>query len=96
MRLNTVEMMAQKTAEQVIGSDIGQEFIRIVNFFAAGVGVIVLAMIVVGGIQYASAGDNAQNAAAARNRIKNAIIGLILYLFMFAIVNFLVPGGILS
>jgi hypothetical protein len=42
-----------------------------------------------------SLGDPAR-IKSAKDRIQNAIIGLILYLSAFAIINFLVPGGILT
>ncbi len=67
----------------------------IIRFLSAGVGLVVVGMIIVGGIQYASARDNPQAIEAARKKISNAIIGLILFIFMAAIMNFLIPGGIL-
>jgi len=67
----------------------------IVRFLSVGVGVVVTAMIVVGGIQYSTAGGNPQSVEAAKSRIYNAIIALVLYIFMVGILNFLVPGGVL-
>jgi hypothetical protein len=66
----------------------------IVNVLSAGVGIIVIAMIIVGGIQYSIAGDNATATAAARQRITNALIALAAYLFVFAFLQWLIPGGI--
>lgn len=69
------------------------------------IGVVVLSICVgiaaVGGIawssvQYASATDNQSNVSSARERIRNIIIGLLLYGFMVAIINWLVPGGIIG
>jgi len=67
----------------------------IISFLSVGVGVVVTAMIMVGGIQYAAAGGNPQAVQAAKSRITNAIIALVLYAFMVGILNFLVPGGVL-
>jgi Type IV secretion system pilin len=59
------------------------------------VGLVVMLLIVIGGVQYVvSAGDPGQ-VKAAKNRIINALTGLVLYLMMFAILQFLIPGGIL-
>lgn len=58
------------------------------------VGVVVVIMITVGGIQYSTARDDPQAAAAAKGRITNALIALVVYLFIFAFLQWLVPGGI--
>ncbi|MEO5627558.1 MAG: pilin [Candidatus Saccharimonadales bacterium] len=65
-----------------------------VNFLSAGVGIIVTVMIIIGGIQYVTAGSNPQQVAVAKKRIMNALIALIAYGFMFAFLQWLVPGGI--
>jgi hypothetical protein len=53
-------------------------------------------MIVIGGVQYISSAGNPGAISAAKNRITNAIIALVLFLMMFTIMNFIVPGGILN
>jgi hypothetical protein len=58
------------------------------------VGIVVVIMITVGGIQYAAAGPDPSAVVAARKRISNALIALVLYIFMFAFLQWLVPGGI--
>lgn len=67
-----------------------------INFFGALVGVIVIIVIVWSGILYASAGSNPNQVAEAKKRITNAIIALVMYLFLFAFLQWLVPGGVLS
>ena len=66
----------------------------VVNFLSIGVGVVVIAFIIIGGIQYAAAGDNPQALTAAKQRIMNALIALFAYLFMVAFLQWLIPGGI--
>lgn len=66
----------------------------IVNVLSAGVGLVVIAMIIVGGIQYSIAGDNSQATAAAKQRIANALIALFAFLFIFAFLQWLIPGGL--
>lgn len=65
------------------------------RFLSLGVGLIVIGSIIVAGIQYSASRGNPQATQAAINRITNALAGLVLYMFIFAIANFLIPGGIL-
>jgi hypothetical protein len=65
-----------------------------VRALSAMVGIIVVIMVAVGGIEYAASKDNPQATAAAKNRIKNAILALIMYIFMFAFLQWIVPGGV--
>lgn len=66
----------------------------IVDWLSAGVGIIVTIMIVLGGIQYTIAGDNPTALQAARKRIINGLIALVTFIFMFAILQWLIPGGV--
>jgi hypothetical protein len=66
----------------------------IVNFLSAGVALIVTAVIIVGGIQYSLAGDNAAAITSAKNRIVNGLIALVAFIFTFAFVQWLIPGGV--
>ena len=59
------------------------------------VGIIVILMIIIGGIQYSAARNDPQAIAAARGRVTNAVLALLFYLFIFAILQWLVPGGVL-
>lgn len=68
----------------------------IVDVMSAGVGVVVVAMIIIGGIQYSIAGDNPEKVKAARQRITNALIALVAFMFIFAFVQWLIPGGVFS
>ena len=82
-------------------SDINQNpiitFLKgIVQFLAAGVGLAVVGGIVYGGIMFMTARANPGQIQKAEEILRSAIIGLLLYIFMFAILNFLIPGGILS
>jgi len=65
-----------------------------VNFLAAGVGIVVVAMIMLGGIQYSIAGDSPQKVTDAKKRIVNALIALIAFMFIYAFVQWLIPGGL--
>ncbi len=76
--------------------NIVQQYIDpLIKFLSALVGIVVVIGIVIGGIQYSSARDNPQAVGAAKKRITNAILALIVYFFLFALLNFLIPGGLL-
>jgi hypothetical protein len=66
-----------------------------INFLSIGVGVVVLAMIIIGAIQYSASNGNPQAVNAAKKRIFNAILALIVFAFSYALLNFLIPGGLL-
>lgn len=68
--------------------------ITIFNWLSIGVVTVVIVVVVVGGIQYMTAGGNSDNAKKAKDRIRNAIIALGLYLIMWSLLNYLVPGGV--
>lgn len=67
-------------------------FIRVLSGI---VGITVAISIAVGGIQYSMAGGDPSAVANARKRIMNAIIALLAFIFTFAFLNWLVPGGVL-
>lgn len=66
----------------------------IINFLTVGVAVIVVIAIIIGGIQYMLAGDNAQAVTNAKQRITNALIALAAFLLIAAFLQWLVPGGV--
>lgn len=76
------------------GCSITDRLNAIANVLSAGVGIIIVIVIIVGGIQYASAGGDANKVAAAKGRIQNAIYALIAFFFLYAFLQWLVPGGI--
>lgn len=69
-------------------------FVEIFEFIAAGVGILTIGGIIFGGIRYATANGNTSQAEQGVSIITNAVIGLLLFIFMYALLNFLVPGGL--
>jgi hypothetical protein len=67
---------------------------NILKFMSAGVGLAVVGGIVFGGYMYITARANAGQVEKAKVVIINSVIGLILFIFMFSILQFLIPGGI--
>ena len=77
---------------------ITETVVIIFNWAAVGVAIVVVAMIIVGAIQYitGSKGGEDKKAKAGMGTIRNAIIALVLYMIMWSLLNFLVPGGVFT
>lgn len=65
-----------------------------INVLSAVVGLVVVGNIIFAGIQYQTARDNASQVSAAKERIGVAVVSLLLFFFAYAILQWLVPGGI--
>jgi hypothetical protein len=68
----------------------------VLQFLAGGVGLAVAGGIIFGGYLYITARANASQVEKAKTVIINSIIGLLLFIFMYAILQFLIPGGIFT
>lgn len=73
--------------------DMAYSFLR---FLSAGIGIIIVISIIAAGIQYSSSEGSAEATQAAKTRIQNSVIGLIIYIFSFSLIQYLVPGGIFA
>lgn len=67
-----------------------------IQVMTAGVGILAVGGIIYGSILYTSAGGSAEQVKKAVSIITNVVVGILAYIFMFAIINFLIPGGLLS
>ena len=68
----------------------GGAFTTIVNVLLFIIGAVSVIMLIYGGIRYTTSGGNANSVTAAKNTIMYAIVGLVIAIFAFAIVNFVV------
>jgi hypothetical protein len=95
---NALKSTPDQAAKTCTGGDCSGLIKKYVNPFirllSGLVGVLVIASIIFAGVQYSSAGGDPSKVVAARKRISNAIIALLAYLFMFAFLQWLLPGGI--
>lgn len=78
------------------GNPIINMLLALVNFLAIGVGIAVVGGIVWGSITYIRSNGNSSIAQQGITIIINAVVGLLLFIFMYAIINFLVPGGLFT
>lgn len=69
--------------------------VLITNVISGLAATVIVAMIVLGGIQYSMAGAEAAKVQAAKQKITNALLALMLLIFGFSIIQWLVPGGLI-
>jgi hypothetical protein len=58
------------------------------------VGLVVAGSLVMGGVQYAASSGDSQKISAAKSRISNSLLAFVAYAFLYAFLNFLIPGGL--
>ena len=61
---------------------------RIINILLWAIGIVSVIMIIIGGIRYSTSNGDSNNVTAAKNTIMYAVIGLVIAIFAYAIVNF--------
>ena len=66
------------------------------RFLTAGVGVMAIASIVLSGIQYSAAQGDPQMTQKALKRISSTVSALFLYMLIYALIEWLVPGGLFN
>jgi hypothetical protein len=66
----------------------------IINFLAIGVGLAVAISIAIGGFGYITSEGNPQKLSAAKNRLFHAVVALLLFILMYSLLQFLIPGGL--
>ena len=87
----------QSTQPLDLGSgspELDERLNQIVNLLSALIGIVVVASIIFGGIQYITAGGNSSQVTAAKQRISMSILSLILFMFAYTFLQWLIPGGI--
>ncbi len=74
------------------GRDLMDTITVILNTVFVVVGIVTVVMIILGGVSYATSQGDPGKAAKAKNTIMYAIIGLVVTLLAFAIVNFVLQA----
>lgn len=70
----------------------GGIFTTIVNILLFIIGAISVIMLIIGGIRYTISGGDSSAVTSAKNTIMYAIVGIIVAVLAFAIVNFVLKG----
>lgn len=92
---NTAIASAQETGG-VAGSrnEIFDLIQTVINLLFGITSFVIIGMIIIGGIQYSTAGGNPQATSKAKEKITNAIFSLVVMIFLYPFLQWLVPGGI--
>lgn len=69
--------------------------ILLINVLSGLVGITVVGVMIFAGIQYSVSSGDPGAAAAAKKRISNAILALVLFATMYGFLQWIVPGGVL-
>ncbi|HMI09084.1 MAG TPA: hypothetical protein VK497_01650 [Candidatus Saccharimonadales bacterium] len=67
-------------------------FSTITNILLFAVGAISVIMIIIGGLRYVTSGGNTANVTAAKNTILYAVVGVVISLFAYAMINFVLTS----
>lgn len=78
------------------GNAILDMLFAIIRFLSYGVGLVLVASLIVGGIQYTASTGDQQATATAVKRLKSVIVALLLFIFAYAILNYVIPGAVLK
>ena len=68
----------------------------IIRFLSDGVGLVLVGSLIVGGIQYSSSRGDPQSTSKAIGRIRSTMVALLIYVFAYAILNYIIPAGFLK
>lgn len=76
------------------GLDINGILKLVLNILVYGIGVAAVIGVVIAGIMYLTARDSEAQVAAAKKRLYEVVLGLVLWVAMWSLLRWLVPGGI--
>lgn len=76
-----------------IGNPIIDAIFAIIRFITNGVGIVIIASVVYGGIQYTLSRGDPQATAQAINRLRTSVIALLFFIFAYAFLNYIIPNG---
>lgn len=84
----------KKEAKNVEDTGIWHILLLVLNIMTGGVAILAVGGFVYGAILYSTAEDKAAQVSEAKQTIFNVVVGLVLFAFMYALLQFLIPGGI--
>lgn len=65
----------------------------VVRILTVAVGILAVVGVSIVGVQYLTAKDNEEQVRKAKKRLVHVVIGIIAYILLFGVANFLLPGG---
>lgn len=88
----TADPNASICSSQATSASLESIIKTIVNILLYLIGIIAVIMLIIGGIRYAVSGGDQAAVTAAKNTILYAIIGLVVAIFAYAIVNWVLTS----
>lgn len=76
------------------GNPITDLLFAVIRFLSAGVGLVIVVSVIIGGIQYIVSRGDPNATQAAIKRLTSAVMALLLFIFAYAILNYVIPGGL--
>jgi hypothetical protein len=67
-----------------------------INLLGATFGLVAVISLILGGINYTTSEGDPQKVSRAKIRIRNTIFSIVAFLFLYAFLNFLIPGGVIK
>lgn len=64
----------------------------VIDIMTAGIGVLAVLGITIVGVQYLTAGDNEEKVRKSKRRIFEIIIGLVVYVLIYALLKWVIPS----
>lgn len=65
----------------------------IIRLLSAGVGIVIIGSTIFAGIQYTTANGDAGAVTKAKGRIRGNLVALAIFIFGYAILNYVIPAG---
>ena len=76
-----------------VGDPITDFAFAVIRFLSIGVGLVIVASMVYAGIQYIGSRGDPNAHAQAIKRVQSNVTALFLFIFGYAIINYLIPGA---
>lgn len=89
-----IEVDCVKDSDKLEDNAIWGILLMVITIMTAGVGLLAVGGLVYGAILYATAREQAGQITKAKETIANVVLGLVLYAFMWSLLQFLIPGGV--
>ncbi|MFO0955477.1 MAG: pilin [Candidatus Saccharibacteria bacterium] len=86
---DTIEGGAQTAQGNTSDIPLTTQIANITNTMLFAIGVVAVIMLIVGGFRYIFSGGNSQSVNAAKDTILYAVIGIVVAILAYAIVNFI-------
>ena len=78
------------------GCNDGSAMFDILGMVLSGVGAAAIIGVLITGYQYITARDNSAQVMKAKNRLFQIVIGLVVWVMIWGILQFLLPGGLFA